>query len=231
MGQDVYWRRSTPVAAVFCLSLGLSGCIAAIPLIAYGSMAVEGFMAYKTVQTASGGSVEIKFPGKDGKTAPAEPIAPVARIAVWPGSEAEVRFTERLQSSGKFTSVVSPAAVSAILTDTKTPADLSQLTDTEQSGAFDTVCRHTHADFVFAAHAHPASTDANVFSFSRPNATFKVDLFGYSCAQHQIAWRDLLLLIINAGTSSASSSEMLQAGGDAWADRVFEAMGGPKAAS
>jgi len=220
-----YRRRVAAPAAIALLSLPLSGCIAAIPLIAYGGMAVSGFMAYKTVQLAGGGSVAIEFPGKDGKTAPPQPLPAFRRVAIWPGDEGEVKFAERLQSSARFAAVVAPAAMSAVLAEDKTPIDLRQLTEQEKGQAFDRICAREKVEFIFAATTEGASSNSNMFSFSAANVTYTSDLFGYSCSQHQIVWRDKMALVVKAAGSVSNSSEMNQAGADAWSERVFQAMG------
>jgi hypothetical protein len=123
---------------VICAYMGLSGCVAAaVPLMmgaSVGVAALSGFELYKVVQLEGGGSARIEFPGKDGKTAPPQPLPAFRRAAVWPGDEGDVRFAERLQSSARFSSVVAPAAVSAILADTKTAVDLKQLYDAMRVG-------------------------------------------------------------------------------------------------
>jgi hypothetical protein len=192
-----------------------------------GGMAFVGFETYKTVQLSSGGSVQIDFPGKDGKTAPPQPLAPGRRVAVWPGDEGDVDFAQKLQSSGKFETVVGPASVGRILADAKQPSDLKQMTDQEQSDAFSAVCRSAKVDLVFGSRSLGTSSNTNSFSMSRATVTAKADLLGYSCAQHTIVWRDQIALVMNLGGNStqSSSSELNQAVADAWADRVFEAMG------
>lgn len=229
MGQIGYARRTAPVVAILVLSLGLSGCIAAagalMPLVGVGMGALTIFQTYKTVQLAGGGSVEIAFPGKDGKTAPVQPLAPVHRVAVWPGDEGDVHFAERLQGSGKFASVVAPASSARILTEAREPVDLKQMTQQEQGVALDALCRRAHVDLVFGSIALGASENDNSFSFSSANVTYTSDLIGYSCAEHTIVWRDHIALIIHVGGSVSSTSEMNRAGADAWAERVFAAMG------
>ncbi len=219
-GRVAAWR-ALPLVLVSAL---LGGCVAPIVGIAMGAM-VSGFQIYKTVQLANGGSVGIEFPGKDGKTAPVQPLPSFKSVAVWPGDEGDVRFAERLQTSGRFKPVAAPAAVSAILAETKTPSDLRQLTESEQTDAFDRVCRRARVEFIFAAKAEGASENDNAFSLSAANVTYSADLLGYHCGQHQIVWRDKIALVVKVGGSVANTSEMLHASGDAWADRVLQAIG------
>src|SRR5581483_4585736 len=97
-------------------------------------VAATGFIVYKTVQVAGGGSVDVEFPGKDGKSA-AQPLPAMRRVAVWPGEQDEVKFSQRLQSSGRFAAVVAPSAVSTLLAGAHTPTDLKQMTDKEKGDA------------------------------------------------------------------------------------------------
>jgi len=207
----------------------LSGCIAAaVPLmgvVGVGMGAFSGFEMYKSVQLASGGSVEIEFPGKDGKTSPPQPLAPVRRVAVWPGDEGDVAFAQRLQGSGRFATVVAPASVFQILTDVKGSADLKLMTEEEEGKVFDTLCQRSKVELVLASKSLGASTNDNAFSFSRATVTAKADLLAYSCSQRAIVWRDQIILVMKlGGGSTSSSSELNKAGADAWADRIFSAM-------
>lgn len=222
-------HRGAALAATVLFSIALSGCVAAVvPMVAaldVASIGALGFATYKTVQLSSGGSAQIEFPGTNGKTSP-PPLLPNFRTAaIWPGDEGEVRFAERLQSSARFASVVAPAAVSAILAESKTPTDLKQLTEQEKAQAFDAVCKRAKVEFIFAAIRQGASANSNAMSFSRANVTYTSDLLGYSCPQHQIVSRDQIALVIDVGSSVGNASAMNQAGADAWADRVLQAMG------
>lgn len=183
----------------------LSGCIAAaipVALAAEGAfVGLSGFEVYKTVQTASGSSVKIAFPGKDGKETPAPPLPIMRRVAVWPGDEGDVRFAEHLAKSGRF-EVTPPSTVSVMLTNDKLPSSLKLLTEQEQATAFTAVCRDANVEFIFASKPLGQTADANVFSFSRASVTAKADLLGYSCNQSAIVWRDQIALIIEVGGSA-----------------------------
>ncbi len=218
--------RAGSVAAVILLSAGLSGCIAAaaplMPLLGVGMAAASGFETFKVVQLSSGGSVSIEFPGKDGKTIPPAPIPKASRVAVWPGDEGDVHLAERLGAAGL--KVSSPATVGAALSADKLPTDLKNMTSEDQHGAFETVCRHTHAELVFASVDEGRSSNTNSFSFSSANITLKARLLVYSCLQKSVVWQDELVAIVNIGGSAPSGHEINVAASDAWADRVLQAM-------
>src|SRR3954467_7381407 len=90
-------RFAAPALTVL-LAFSLTGCIAAaVPLalaVEAATVGVAGFSIYKTVQTTSGGSVQIAFPGKDGKQSPAQPLPTMRRVAVWPHDQGNVHFAE-----------------------------------------------------------------------------------------------------------------------------------------
>lgn len=192
--------------------------------------AATGFTVYKTVQLSGGGSAEVQFPSKDGKTLPPEPLPHVGKVAVWPGDEVEVAFAQRLQTSGKFAAVASPAVVSSALSETRTPADLKQLTDQEQAGAFNVVCHRTGAGLVLGARRAGASVNNNVFSLSRSNVTYTAELFGYACDKRQMVWHDTISLVVEQGSSTANNAELNRISADAWAERIEQATGLPSIA-
>lgn len=221
-----YCGRLAPVMCVIGVSAGLSGCVAlaaAAPLISVGMAAFSGFEAYKTIQLAGGSSVEIEFPGKDGKTAPPERLPSAKRVAVWPGDPINVQFAQKLEQSGRYR-IVGPATVAADLANAKLPTDLNQMMDQERDSAFASACRSTGADLLFAAQSQGTQTNSNVLSFSSANVTSKVALFGYSCSAHAVVWQDEMQLVVSVGSGSTPSDAALaQAAGDAWADRVIQA--------
>jgi len=220
-GADSIRSRAIGPTAVLISTFFLSGCVAAaIPLVLAEGGAL-GFEGFKLFQTGTGGAIRVGFPGKDGKEAPPQPLPNVRRVAVWPHDEGNVRFAEKLAESGKF-EVTPPAKVSVILSDAKITADLKTLTEQEQVEAYDTVCRATNADLVFASRALGASAETNAFSFSRGNISSKADLFAYSCSKKSIVWRDQIAMIIEVGDKIPSEGEQAQAAGDAWADRILQ---------
>jgi len=218
--------RFTGAAMAVLLAFSLSGCIAAaIPLAIAAEAAVvgvTGFGIYKTVQTASGSSFQVAFPGKDGKATMPPPLPVVRRVAVWPGDEGDVRFAEHLAKSGRF-DVTPPSTVSVMLTNAKIASSLKLLTEQEQTKAFQSVCKETNAELIFASRDLGQTADANVFSLSRSNVTARADLLGFSCAKNAVVWRDQIALIMEVGGSQPSSAEMNEAAAEAWADRVLQA--------
>ena len=215
-----------PSLAVLVLAVGLSGCVAAaIPLYyaaSAGIAAYSGFTVYKSVQLTSGGSVSVASQGKDGKAAPAQPLPVVRRVAVWPENEGEVLFSEHLTKSGRY-DVTPPARVSVILADAKIPRNLNELTQAEQTTAFNTVCKVSGAEMIFADRTLGTSADQKNFSLSRANITSTVELLAFSCAQQTMVWRDQMALIVELGGKVPSTGEMMQVAADAWADRVMQA--------
>ncbi len=219
----------TTCAVIAICSQVLSGCIAAVPLMIAGEGAAVGYSGYKLVQTGTGGSVGVHFRMNGDKEAPPEALPPLHAVAVWPSTRREVAFAEKLEQAHRFR-VVAPATIFADLADVKVPEDLNQMTDEERNSAFATVCRREHVDMVFAARSLGTTSNDNAFSLSRANVTNSADVMGYSCATKRVAWTDELSLIIELGSSTPpSDTELATVAGNAWADRVVQAMGGAAA--
>ena len=221
-----YGAKRAASAGVVVLAVGLSGCVAAaIPLYyaaSAGIAAYSGFTVYKSVQLTSGGSVSVAFEGKDGKAAPAQPLPLVRRVAVWPENEGEVIFAERLTKSERY-DVTPPGRVSSILMDAKITRNLNELTQAEQTNAFNTVCKVSGVEMVFADRTLGTSSDQNNFSLSRANITSTVELLAFSCAEQKMVWREQMALIVELGGKVPSTGEMMRVAADAWADRVMQA--------
>ena len=216
-------RQAQRVAAALLLSFGLCGCVAAVPLL-LAEGALLGFTGYKTVQVVSGGgTVKIGFPGKDGKDAPLMPLPPARRIAVWPGDAGDVVFAQKLSETMRF-GVISPAAVSAILTDQKLSSDRKLLTEQEQTVAFGVVCRETKADLVFASRSLGTTANENFLSLSRGNVTYQGEIAGFSCAEKLTVWREQVAIVVEVGGRAPPTTEALnQAIAEALVDRVVQA--------
>lgn len=208
------------------LCFSLSGCVAAalVPLAA--SVGAVGLSTYKLVQTESGGSVGVDYPkGPDGKVKPPGALAPAVRLAVWPGDESTVRFAEKLEQVGRF-KVTAPATVTARLADVNVPADLNKMTDGERDGAFDIVCKRFGVELVFAERGRGIRQNTNMLSLSRATVTSDIDFLAYSCASHALVWTDHMTLVVGLSEShQPTNSELAEVAGDAWADRVMQAMG------
>jgi len=210
---------------VLVLAVAFSGCAVAIPLYyaaSAGITAYSGFTLYKSVQLASGGSVSVAFEDKDGNAAAPQPLPVVRHVAVWPENEVQVLFAERLSKSGHY-DVTSPARVSVILMEEKVARNLSELTQAEQTTAFDTLCKASGVEIVFVDRSLGTFSDQNNFSLSRSNVTSKAELLAFSCEQQKVVWREQMALIVAAGGKVPSTGEVMQVAADAWADRVMQA--------
>jgi hypothetical protein len=196
-------RCLTTTVVLSTLSVTLSGClIAAVPLVMAGAAAVGGYAVYKTVQTASGGTVRIAFDSKDAKKAsPPPPLpSPSATVAVLGSGEREKKFSDSLQASGKFR--------------------VSQAT-----GDADAACRARRVDLVMSAVDQGQAVKSNLLSFQRGNSTQTFSLQGYSCATHMVAWTQSMQIIIESGSKPMAQGEIDDIAGQAWADRVIQAKG------
>jgi hypothetical protein len=199
-------RFLTTGVVMGAMSVTLSGClIAAVPLVMGAAAAVGGYAVYKTVQTASGGTVRIAFDSKDSKKASPPPALPTpsGSITVIGGGTRERKFADGLQASGKFR--VSQAA--------------------GEVGAYENACKARRVDIVMGAVDQGQTVKSNMLSFQRGNSTQTLSLQGYSCASHQIAWTQSMQVIIESGSKPQAQSEIDEIAGQAWADRVIQAKG------
>jgi hypothetical protein len=201
-------RFLTTTLVVGSLSVTLSGClIAAVPLVMGAAAAVGGYAVYKTVQTASGGTVRIGFDAKDAKKASPPPAlpSPSGTIGVWQGGAREKKFADALQASGKFR--------------------VSQVPAESGDKAYDNACRTRRVDIIMAAIDQGQTVKSNMLSFQRGNSTQTLSLQGYSCTTHQVAWTQSMQIIIEVGSKAMAQSEIDEVAGQAWADRVIQAKG------
>lgn len=182
-------------------------------------------VAHLAARPSSSSAVEVQFPSKDGKALPPPSLPQAKKLAVWPGDQREVMFAQKLQESGKFATVTSPASVSAVLIENRIPTDLAQLTAQDQASAFGMVCKRTGAALVLGARQQGPKFNSNLFSFSRANITYSTELLAYSCDRHELIWRDTMELVVGAGGGPNNAAEMSRAGAQAWAERVEQAMG------
>ena len=206
--------RATLLATI---SVVLGGCVAAIPA---ASVAV----ARLSPGLFKNSSIEVKFPSKENKALPPQPLAQAKKVAIWPGEQREVLLAERLQNSGKFTSVTSPATVSGILGESRTPTDLSLLTNADQATSFGMICRRTGANLVFGARQEGRTANSSLFTFSQA-ITHSAELLTYSCDKHEVIWRDAMAVIVGTGGGPDTPTEMAKVSADAWAERILQAMG------
>jgi hypothetical protein len=209
-------RHGVAVMGVVAMGASLSGCVvAAIPLVmAAGAagVAATGFVVYKSVQTASGGTVRIAFGSADSKSAaPPQVLPPAASVAVWPGGTRERKFAAVLEASGKFRV-------------TSLGGDALPATAEERAHGYEDMCRKgRRIDMIFAAIDEGQSVKSNLLSFKRGALIDKLDLEGYGCAAHRVVWTDPMAVIIEAGGAPTPQAEVDAIAGQAWAERVLKA--------
>lgn len=205
------------------LALGLSACAAAaIPLTA-AEVGLGGFQAFKLVQTATGGSVGVSFPqNKDGKEIPPAALPAATKIAIWPSDEVEMYLAENLIHARRF-DVVTPGKVRVVLANAQVSQNIKDLTDREQLGAFDIVCRKTRSDLVLAARDEGSVTRGNSLSFASAEKVSKDELMVFSCPRRAVVWRDQMTLKVVLGDKTPSATEISKVGGDAWGKRIVAA--------
>ncbi len=211
-------KRCGAVVTIGALCFELSGCIiAAVPVMmaaGAGVVAVGGFAVYKTVQTTGGGTMEIAFGSKDAKHAPPPPPLPgVSTLAVWPVGHREEAFASVVKASGKVR--VAPLVGVGMLPGTQT----------DRYAAYATACHGNSADVIFAAIDQGQTVSSNMMSFKRGSVTDKLTIEGYGCSAGKIVWTDSMATVVEAGSKPTPQSEIDDAAGRAWGERVLLAQG------
>jgi hypothetical protein len=177
-------------------------------------VAATGFVVYKSVQTASGGTVRVAFGSSDPKHAvPPQPLPPPSSsVVVWSEEGSARTAAHTLESSGKFRSVQ---------WDAGTPAENA---DARRSG-YDDLCHRHRADIVFSTVDEGQTVNSNMLSFKRGDLTHKLSLEGFGCTSHQIVWADTMAVVVEAGNKPIPQSEVDEVTGQAWAERIAAAKG------
>lgn len=199
----------------------LSGCMALPVAMMAASYGMIGFSSYKLFQTATGGAVKVGFDEKSFSTESRQALADLRKVAIWPGTEGEVRFAEVLQAGGKV-GVVSPATVQTAMRKRNLPDKIDLLTSGELAGTFQTICEDTGADGLVAFRITGSSANMNVVSLDRANQTVNFQMLVYSRAKRAIVATQGGGVVVEVGSSNVSTPEILRIAGEASAGKFAE---------
>lgn len=193
-------------AAIILLSMGLSGCLAAVPLEMALNLAAAGAAGAAADDYKAGSAMSVVFRDKSGKESPVEPLPVAKKVAVWPGDESEVDFARKI--STRF-DVTTPGVVASLLAEGKINQKLTAATTAPQlSSGFQFVCDRTRTDLVFA---------------SWETGKLKADIVTYGCKQRAIVWTEQIELIAPHGITSDTSAQAQDLADGAWANRILDA--------
>lgn len=224
------WRHGLGALAALTTAVGLQGCVAAIPVLMAASLATEGFVMFKTVQTVTGGGkVQVGFGEKGEKNHVAPPLPRARRIGIWPttggtvtGGAGEVAMAEKL-STGPGLAVVTPNQMQQALARSNIK-DMTQLTGAEKDAAFLTVCRSAVIDQIYIAQQSGERANMGFLTLGRANTTTVFDLQVFDCRQRRLVWQDKMTVVVDmTGARTADPNEILKVVGQAWADWMLAA--------
>ena len=214
-GIQTLTRRPLRISVLISITgacLLLSGCFAPliIPLI-YGGIAAGSFMAYKTVQTVSGGKVVVAFASADSKHATPPKVLPAAQVVgVWSGTEREYKFAQTLEVDG-------------VVRVVRLREDLLPADSGARNRAYDQACSQQQLDQIFGAVVGNEIVKSGALSFGRGGVTRNYTLEGYGCADHHLVWTDTMSVTVQSGTGTTPQTEVDDVAGQAWGERVIQA--------
>jgi hypothetical protein len=166
-----------------CLSATLLGCplplmIAAAPVLTGAAAVSTGFVAYKTIQTSTGGSIGINFKDAELSIEDQKALASLKRLAIYPGDPINVELAEILSKSDRC-DIVAPYSVKKALPETVKFGDFKQMIKREQIQHALKVCQAVKADGLLIYSVTGRGTDMKIWSLKRAEATvnFKLEVF------------------------------------------------------
>jgi hypothetical protein len=153
------------------LPLILGGCAAALVPMMFASYATTGLAIFKTVQTSTGGSVDISIDDTKLTDEQMGQLKNVRSIAVWPDKDGgAVTFAQTLSEGDRF-QVISPARVTLALKKLGLSDDLKLMTASEAKNVFLKICNETNADSLIFGKETGGNSNVNFLSLERGNVT------------------------------------------------------------
>lgn len=206
-------KNQSLTLVALCFLLTVQGCVAALP-IAYpiyvaASYAMGGFVAYKTVQMTTGGEAEVRF--KDSKLSAKnqEALSSLKRLAIYPGSQKDVRLAEALGKSGKF-DIITPYSVQKALPDTIKFTGIKQMTEQEKRLHALKLCNALNADGIFVYSESGHSYDTSYWSLKRSEAIVKFQANVFSVEHDGIIWTQEGEIVLKTGSNVPPQDEVDQ---------------------
>lgn len=188
------------------LLLVISGCMAAPILI---GAAAAGGMVFKTIQTSTGGSVEVAVDTKGLPLGQKERFRQIKRLAVWPdGGGMSVAFSEELTGRSGF-QIITPSRVSQALQARRQTDDLTKMTRGEVSQVMNAICLDTGAQGVIYGRATGGGQNMNMFSLERANVTRTFSVMVHAARDENPFMQFPVTLKVNVGGNSSSETELV----------------------
>lgn len=211
-----------------CFIVTVQGCIAALPLAypiyAAASYAMGSFVAYKYIQTTTGGEVEIRFKDSKSSVENQEALSSLERLAIYPGSRKDVKLAEALAKNGQY-DIITPYSVQKALPDTATVADIKQMTAQEKRSYALNLCNALNADGIFIYSEGGHSYDGSYWSLKRSESIVKFQASVFSVEYDGIIWTQEGEIALKTGSSMPPRDEVDQIAVSAIAEKFLSDTG------
>lgn len=215
------------LGVVVASAILLQGCLAAAIPLAIGAQA---FTTYKTIQLTTGdGEVQIGFERETYTPEEKASLAQIHSMAIMPLSAddtaLEVAMAEAFTTSGAF-QVVTPSKVLQSRSTSVGSVNFDALTSSEKSDVIRKLCTELDADGLVYARLVGSEVSTNTWSFSRPNAVFKVEMNIFSRQADRVIVIDNISakIVVGGNSNMADMREADRVLGVAMAERIQSAL-------
>jgi len=215
MHKNCIFKLYGTLGAIVASSILLQGCLAAaIPLV----IGAQAFTSYKTIQLTTGdGEAQIGFERETYTQEEKAALAQIRSIAIMPLSAddtaLEVAMAETLSAAGTF-QVITPSMVLQSQSTGIGTINFNTLTSNEKTDVIRRLCRDLDADGLVYACLIGSEVNTNIWSFSRPNAVYQIEMAIYSSQEDRIIVIDKIKARIVVG-GNKNMTDMREA------DRIF----------
>lgn len=214
------------LGAIVASSILLQGCVAAaIPL----ALGASTFGAYKSYQLSTGGGeVQITFERETYTPEEKAALAQIRSMAIIPLSAdaaLEVAMAETLSTAGTF-QVITPSMVLQKQSTSIDATNFNTLTNSEKTDVIRSLCRDLDVDGLVYARLVGSEVNTNMWSFSRPNMAYQIEMNIFSSREDQIIIFDKIKakIVMGGGRVTTDMSEANRVLGGAMAERIQSAV-------
>jgi hypothetical protein len=227
MRKDYTLKLTGMLAAIVASSVLLQGCLAAAIPMAIGAQA---FTTYKAVQLTTGkGEAQIGFERESYSTPEKASLAKIHSLAIMPLSahdtELEVSMAETLSAAGTF-QVITPSKVLQSRSEGIDTINFNALTREERTDVIRSICRDLDADGLVYSRLVGSETSSNIWSFSRPNAVYQIEMTIYSSLEDRVIVVDKIKakIVVGGNSNMADPNEVDRIVGAAMGERIQSAV-------
>jgi predicted transcriptional regulator len=203
------------------ISLTFSGCAAAMIPMMVASYATSGFLIFKTVQTSTGGSVNISFTDNEISVKNKIELSEIAKPGIWADNNAEVYAAEKMENARVFDLVITPARTAKAILKLELVDQMNSMTNSERLNAFKLLCEETGADSMIAFKNMGTEADTSIWSFSRAHMTHRSKMLIYSYKANRILYETTMEIKSEISSTIHNDQEILKIAGEAAAEKII----------